>query len=79
MLVNISCFMCSTLPRAMGLMMSLMIVIYLLVNVGYMTVLSKSQILQSQAVAVVRIQSFIRVFVRSNIYIYIHIYIYITI
>ena len=45
------------MPRAIIGGVSLVIVLYLLVNVSYMTVLGPAGVLESEAVAVVRIQT----------------------
>ena len=45
------------MPRAIIGGVSLVIVFYLLVNVSYMTVLGPAGVLESEAVAVVRIQT----------------------
>ena len=45
------------MPRAIIGGVSLVIVVYLLVNVSYMTVLGPAGVLESEAVAVVRIQT----------------------
>ena len=47
------CYLCRNIPRAIGIGIPLVTIVYLLTNIAYFSVLSKQEIIDGGAVAVV--------------------------